>query len=63
MHDLLPYYESLVAEREEMLRDLSLTQQEELEVGAFSPTPSKKGRLDVKETEEGLFELHLKYDK
>lgn len=52
-----------MAERQGMLSDLSLDQQEELEVGAFCPTPSKRSRLDVKETEKGLLELHLKYDK
>jgi hypothetical protein len=63
VHDLLLYYGSLVSEREAVLRDLSIAKQEELEVGAFSPTPAKKSKVDVKEIEDGVFELHLKYDK
>lgn len=63
VHNLSPYYESVLREREGLVESLSLDKQKELEVGEFSPTPSKKTKLDVEQTDEGLFQLHLKYDK
>ena len=65
MHSLFPYYQSLLAEREGVASDLPLSKQKELSVGVFCTLPSKKTRTDVStsETESGLYELHLKYDK
>ena len=52
-----------MVEREGLVEGLPLAKQKELEVGMFSSSPSKRTKLDVRETEKGLYELHLKYDK
>lgn len=63
MHGLLSYYESLLAEREEVATELPLSKQRELSVGSFCPSISKRSKMDVTQVEKGLYEMHVKYDR
>lgn len=63
VHGLLGYYEELQREREKVASELPVWKQKELDVGVFSPLPAKRSKVEVEEREEGLYELHIKYDK
>ena len=45
------------------MAELPLSKQRELNVGAFFPSISKRSKLDITQVEEGLFEMHVKYDR
>lgn len=60
---LAEYYDKEEVRRHEIIDGLSLKEQKRLGVATFSPIGTKKRRIDVELTEEGVMELCVKYNR
>ena len=60
---LADYYDSEEQRRSEVIEGLSLSEQKRLGVATFSPEGTKRRRIDVELTEEGVMELCVKYER
>ena len=60
---LADYYDSEEQRRSKVIEGLSLSEQKRLGVATFSPVGTKRRRIDVELTEEGVMELCVKYDR
>ena len=60
---MVPYLEEAEERRKEKIDQLSLQEQKDLGVASFCPTASKRRKIDIEMSEDGVLELFVKFSR
>ena len=60
---MVPYLEEAEERRKEKIDQLSLQEQKDLGVASFCPTATKRRKIDIEMSEDGVLELFVKFSK
>ena len=60
---MVPYLEEAEERRREKIDQLSLQEQKDLGVASFCPTASKRRKIDIEMSEDGVLELFVKFSR